>query len=460
MNKKNYLFAFISLLLIFHSSKAQTTISSIISADQTWTAAGNPYLLTSSCVIEQGVKVTIKPGVIVKSKGSKFYIDGELQASGKVDSVIVFDSTLFDFTAKATGYNFSTGAGSFFNYCYFNGTGTGGSITINLSPINMLIKNSKFYNCYYCIYGMNANMDTAELKIQKTVFQGGYYPGYAVYTMGRYAFLYMDECLVKDMYGLYLANYSTITRSTFYNWLSYSGIRINAYNPSYFGKVTLACNTFRKFKNSIIELYGIPTASQLVINNNTFDSVDYLMDISLNTGNNKTGALYIHQNNFLNFNKNSILLKGGNTPGKADTIDFRDNYWGTTNTSQIEAGIRDFKDDIAVAGIADFTNYLSNPVTDCVMQNPDFNPLSAEKFSRAKFSLAPNPAESFFTVNMPENSEYRTIISAISGATVYETTFTGNSSTISTAELPAGMYFVNIIGGTYSYSSAKLIISK
>ena len=47
------------------TAHAATNVSGVINADTTWTAAGNPYILTGDVLVAEGVTLTIGPGVNV-----------------------------------------------------------------------------------------------------------------------------------------------------------------------------------------------------------------------------------------------------------------------------------------------------------------------------------------------------------------------------------------------------------
>ena len=71
------------------------TISGLISSDATWHAgnAGSYRLIVSNTLIEEGVILTIEPGVTVKfNQGVYLKVDGSLRAEGLADSMITFTS--------------------------------------------------------------------------------------------------------------------------------------------------------------------------------------------------------------------------------------------------------------------------------------------------------------------------------------------------------------------------------
>lgn len=69
-------------------------ISTVISADTTWTLSGSPYVVISgSIIVSNGVKLTIEPGVIVKfDHNNGISVLGELSAKGTADQPIIFTS--------------------------------------------------------------------------------------------------------------------------------------------------------------------------------------------------------------------------------------------------------------------------------------------------------------------------------------------------------------------------------
>lgn len=443
--------------------KGQTTIKSIINANDTWTAAGNPYLLKANAVIQAGVTVTIKPGVIIKSVGiNTIYVNGELDADGTKDSVIVIDTAGFDIASTSVGYNFNTGKGTHFNYCYFNGSGTGAIYTIKKGSSNLLIQNSKFYNCYYSIYSIGASSLKDTVRVENTQFIGGkLYYGYAAYFSSSYTNFQMDECLVQNSYGMYIPNICSVTRSTFYNIQSSSGIRINAYgNTPYNSNVLLSCNTFRKFRGNIIDFYGLSTGNTVIINNNTFDSAENFLNMYM-IYKTKPYSLYIYQNNFLYASKNAILVSAGSAPTTPDTLDFMDNYWGTTTTADIDKKIYDYNDNIVVPIYIDYSSYLSGMVTDCTMGDTQLtHQIAVKEIAQTTFQMVPNPANEKLNITVPASTNNTVYIRDISGAIVYQNNFIGNNNTIELNQFSSGIYYVSVQSAGLKAQTNKLVIQR
>ncbi len=70
-----------------------TNVSGLITQDTTWSKANSPYIVVQSIRVEDGVTLTIEPGVEVRFAGNYFLeIDGTLVALGTASAPILFTS--------------------------------------------------------------------------------------------------------------------------------------------------------------------------------------------------------------------------------------------------------------------------------------------------------------------------------------------------------------------------------
>ena len=71
-----------------------TDVSGHITTDTTWTLAGSPYVVTDDVTVDEGVTLTIEPGVVVKfnDAGDDLIVNGSLVAQGTEEEPIVFTS--------------------------------------------------------------------------------------------------------------------------------------------------------------------------------------------------------------------------------------------------------------------------------------------------------------------------------------------------------------------------------
>jgi hypothetical protein len=69
------------------TSEGGTAVSGVISSNTTWTLANSPYIVTDDILLNEGITLTIEPGVTIKMLSDKeFQVKGELIAQGTSDS--------------------------------------------------------------------------------------------------------------------------------------------------------------------------------------------------------------------------------------------------------------------------------------------------------------------------------------------------------------------------------------
>lgn len=461
MKTFNKLILSLFLCFLFIGANAQTIVSQVISANETWTASGSPYIVNQNILIKPGATVKVMPGTKIRGTGDfKIIIEGGFEASGKKDSVIRMDSIKFEYRTGSVGYNFTTKKGASFNYCNFNGTGVGGLQTIALFQVSLMVSNCRFINTYYTIYVVNSNFVNMKIRIEKSIFEGGKDYGYVISSMGTLTELEMDECVVKKMYGALLSGSSTITRCLFYDWVSNGGFNLN-----WSTKAIFKCNTFRKFRSSIIDFTtGNKATTEIIIVSNTFDSADY--HIKYMVGGDPCKKFVCKNNNFLHYNKNSIQVTGGSTPGFADTLVFTKNYWNTADPTKIAKGIWDITDDIAVAGLVDYANYNASINTNCIEEESEESFVGGsgsngvKRLSNSGFSIYPNPANSFVTIQSINGALKSWKIYNITGELLKDGDFNSQNQLIDISGLSHGFFFIEVGDGQTFSGKQKLVISR
>ncbi len=103
-------------------SRAQNqTISGVVSSDTTWPLANSPYNLTGNVLINNGVTLTIEPGITVNLNNHYMMVNGTLTARGSNNNKIFFTGGEVIFTQYSNGWNNKTQSGSIIQYAVFSG---------------------------------------------------------------------------------------------------------------------------------------------------------------------------------------------------------------------------------------------------------------------------------------------------------------------------------------------------
>ncbi len=353
------------------AASAQTTVPAIINSNQVWTAAGNPYIVSQNTLIDTGVSVIVKPGVIIKGNTSiRIIIRGNFQALGTYDSMIKFNKMQLEFTDKAVDYNPATKQGAYLNYCWFDSLGVNAAAkALYIYQTDALIKNCKFTEFFYGVYVTGANLvQNVEVTDCKFI-NAGAPQGYALYTSGSKANIDAQR------------NYFRNTSLTIYGRINYiQNTAVDMYNCYFYmqGSSKIMCNTFKRVQYAAeINLSSYDTGITYDIIGNTFDSLGYtvsnyypMVKISRNSTVYQLGNLRVNNNNFLNHNNptnpTKVQIYGSNPNLNTSTLlDFKYNYWGTIDTTLIKNYIKDYTDDITIFGKANYSNFLSSEDTLC-----------------------------------------------------------------------------------------------
>jgi hypothetical protein len=93
MKKTRLIISIMALCSVYMEATAQTNVSGVITANTVWSLLGEPYIVTGNTLVQEGVSLTIEPGVMVKFENNMaLQIDGELIAIGTEDNRITFTS--------------------------------------------------------------------------------------------------------------------------------------------------------------------------------------------------------------------------------------------------------------------------------------------------------------------------------------------------------------------------------
>jgi hypothetical protein len=120
----------VSGLLLTGSVNASTNITGIIDSDTTWAFQGSPYTLTGPTAVNQGVTLTIEPGVTVNLGDYYIQVNGTLVAEGTSSNPINLNGGQLVFTSVSKGWNEQTGKGNVIENAKINSISSSNSIKI------------------------------------------------------------------------------------------------------------------------------------------------------------------------------------------------------------------------------------------------------------------------------------------------------------------------------------------
>jgi hypothetical protein len=115
-----------------------TNVSSIIASDTTWTKANSPYNLVGNVLVNNGVTLTIEPGVTVNLNSYYIMVNGTLTARGTSDDQIRFNGGSITFNSNSVSWNEQTGSGCIIENAILTGTvlSSSNTVKINLDTID------------------------------------------------------------------------------------------------------------------------------------------------------------------------------------------------------------------------------------------------------------------------------------------------------------------------------------
>lgn len=185
------------LLMTSSAAHSQTNVGGEISANTTWTAAGNPYLVNSVSV-KTGVTLTIEAGTILKFKGGWESIDvyGTIKINGTAQNRVVLTTIKDDSDGRdSNGDGNATtpqpgdwggiwiregSTGNLINYSNLNyGGGGGTSAIINTYTNNLEIKNTIInQSAERGIYLSGCSPDIHDCSFSNNLTEGVYIAGF------------------------------------------------------------------------------------------------------------------------------------------------------------------------------------------------------------------------------------------------------------------------------------------
>ncbi|MHA1989169.1 MAG: PKD domain-containing protein, partial [Promethearchaeota archaeon] len=353
--------------------ETRSRANTIISTDTTWTLANSPYNFTGNILVEHNATLTINPGVEVKlSKDNYIQIEGKFIAEGIANKMITFTSiktnpSKNDYWDSIKFMN-NAKIGSSIKYCKINNAN--GAIYVDPeNPTWAPYQNApnitycEISNCKNRInfdsrhpsiisldYINKIEFNTISNGIQIYIQNANIFLGNNIIRRGIGCVLNGGKLKISNNSisgsndGIYCSNSwisnLNITRNLI-GGNSDSGIKIGTWANDGIDSINISNNTIF-FNGKGIDFVGAP--NKVNISNNTIRNNKYGILFP-------TGYSYFpsppnyYQMNYNNiFNNSKYNVKNG-VPKNWGDLNFKNNWWGTTNTNLINQSIYDFYDD-------------------------------------------------------------------------------------------------------------------
>jgi len=334
------------------SVTASTTPTHVIS-DETWTAAGNPYIIDDMLVVMPGQTLTIEEGVVIEFTPSGWLdVRGDLNVLGTAADPVVFtiDSANVSSNLMWGGIQLQTD-----------------SFDVDLVMQNALVTRGEVGVGISCCWG-------GSVLIEDSTFLAN---GVAISGYAGYDAIINNVVFMNNTVGVNSAD-KDISYSTFvgndYGIISAERIDVryslfeNNDIAAYGGRGVLLCNVIQDNRIGVQAFFEGWALEHNVIQDNS--------EIGVITGQYDGFVPHAWGNSFLNNGWGANTISDINVQHTNNiNIDFEDNWWGTTDSNIIDATVHDFLDQ-STLGLVDYTPTLNaNPNgTDCPGDDSPTNP--------------------------------------------------------------------------------------
>jgi hypothetical protein len=373
-------------------------VNGIITSDATWTKANSPYTLTGPVAVNDGVTLTIEPGVIINLESYYIRVNGTFIAKGTSSDKIYFnsnsgESATIAFWSNSTGWDEQTGSGSIIQNAVLN-VGLGivevspkienNSLNkgISISGGSPLISNNRIVGTIMLfddgfpiisgndIKGLIFGHNGGNVIISSNTITGDYSDAWDGGGIGCLHAIITNNIIKNFQYGIRMAAGNLTIQN---NIISDNTIGIQVGHPAVGSgtlQVTILHNLITDNSKgiSITDLSPRRTNSTIIIQNN-------------NIQNNKAYNFY-----------SSVPF----------SIDAPNNWWGTTDAKAINQTIHDNKNDFNL-GAVNFVPFLTAPDTQAstaLTVKPTATPMPTTTLNQTS-DLTSNPQNPTATPQLP-----------------------------------------------------------
>ena len=328
------LFSVLMGTLYFGTVEAATNITGVIGSDTTWTKVGSPYIFTGPVLVDDGVTLTIEPGVSVNLGSYYIQINGTLRAKGSSIDPIYLNGGRSDpseaivFTQASSNWTELTSSGCLIENAILNLT------SIQVEDASPKINNNTFENSYISVAG-------GSLVISNNTFLGS------------------DHSIVLNPANATISGNRIVGGSTAM-WIEVGLFEMQSF-PVIEGNL-IAGNE----KGIVLISWADESLESPIIRNNTIADNNYGISFEyISVG---LSPIIMNNNIYNNSNYNIDLSHDGS--GVLDPVNATYNWWGTTDTQVINQTMHDFYDDFTL-GTVTFVPFLTEANPDAPLV-PDF----------------------------------------------------------------------------------------
>ena len=303
---------------------SNTTVSTDITANTTWTKAAGPYLITNPLDVRPGVTLTIEPGVeVLFAAGAQLVVVGQLDAIGTVAEPILFTSAAL--TPAANDWNGiyvfdAAGAEANLQFATVEYAGTAINARSTLTLADSILRNNTT--------GLYGDAST-RTEVDRTVFSNNQ----RGLSWARHNV--RDSLFVNNDYGIYEGIQTDVSGSVFRaNTVGLNGARDLIVRNS---KIESNTTGVHQYFNAGPSLYN---------NEISFNTIGAVL------GSGRNDSIVLEGNAFHDNSTLNLQTQGANDkhiPG---------NYWGATVAASIDAAIEDARDNLSL-GLVNYEPILA-----------------------------------------------------------------------------------------------------
>ena len=477
-------------LIAMAKSHAQTPIGGVISTNTTLTLSSSPYIVTNNILVTIGTTLTIDPGVEVRFKDSLYIqVNGTIRAIGTPQNRILFQLEPgqnngwggIRIMNSAVDYDSLTGNGCVISYADFTETIP---VPIDLyfytGTIHCLTSDALLDNLDVSCCSSGLFFDQSNSILRNSVIHDNTY--LTVYTEPFLAPLVNKQPRFVNNH-FYNNSFPANFGSIMFDLLGPARIDGNCIeNITCDMVIRVRTNNIQILNNKIANCYGVAIGllggsdtTQVIVGNEFTNNRIHLVFPScvrfpVITGNNINSFIQkavVCTTYFYPFIPDDCPT----TSSPSFVYNMQGNYWGSLTTpTQIGAAIQDFDDNFQHLIDIDYTNALTSPApftnpAACNYYGVNCTTLTVQENRETAEALKvwPNPVngDELNITNVNSDVSFFAIYS-IDGRCVKQGQLNSVNqiTTISTGDLPNGIYSLQVTSDESGLQSKKIIISR